>query len=276
MLRRAAAPACLVLAASFACAAADDAGGVRVISATIADQPIDGAALELTREGQPTLAAISDAQGRAALDSAALRDRAARLSVRKAGYAELLAQCPCDGADYALSPAMRSLDGLRVVLGWNDASLDLDSHLSFPGNHIYYERKNGDDARLDLDDTEHRGPETITVQRKHPGEVYTYAVHDFGHRQHPDADALARSRAQVYVYVGQTLVRTYTAPRQPGNLWSVFRIDGDGRFEDINRTGASRASAERIGVEIAQTDGAAADSDDDEHQDDANQANQRG
>lgn len=286
MLRRAAALALASIAiattaqARAASAAADPAvtgtGGVTVLSATVAGERIQGAKVGLRRTGAPSLDAISDVHGRAALDPAALRDPGARLSIRKPGYAELLAHCPCDGADYALSPAMDRLDGLRVVLSWSAAPADLDSHLSYPGNHVYFERKNGEDASLDLDDVERHGPETITVQRKHAGEAYTYAVHDFGNRDDPAADALARSQARVYVYVGRTLMRSYAVPQQPGNLWTVFRLDGAGRFEDINRLTAVRIAAERIGAQIAQAPAANADEAGHGDNDAAAQANRRG
>lgn len=270
------APARAASAAADAATLTANTGGVRVFSATVAGQRIQGAKIGLRREDAPPLEAVSDIHGRAALDPAALRDPGARLSIRKPGYAELLAHCPCDGVDYALSPVMERLDGLRVVLSWSAAPADLDSHLSYPGNHVYFERKNGEDARLDLDDVERHGPETITIERKHAGEAYTYAVHDYGHRNDPAADALARSQARVYVYVGRTLMRTYAVPQQPGNLWTVFRLDGAGRFEDINRLGAVRIAAERIGAQIAQAP--AANADDAGHGDDeaAAQANQRG
>lgn len=280
MSRRAIALICFLAIAVLAdsgTARAGDSGGITVLSATVADQRLEGAAILVQRAGRPTRSAITDARGHVALDTEALREPATRLSIRKDGYAELLARCPCDGLNYALSPAMQSLDGLRVVLDWGVAptGLDLDSHLSYPGNHVYFERKNGDDASLDLDDTDHHGPETITVQRKRAGAVYTYAVHDFGNRQNPAADALANSQARVYVYVGQTLVRTYSVPRQPGNLWTVLRIDGEDRFEDINRISASSAAAEGIGEEIAQAPGGV-DNGGAEDSEDAAQANERG
>lgn len=233
-------------------------GAVTVLSATVADQRIEAATVELRREGRDALSASSDAQGRAALDPDALRDPAARLSIRKPGYAELLAQCPCAGDSYALSPALASLDGLRVVLSWDAPGVDLDAHLSFPGNHVYFQRPRGAEARLDLDSADRRRPETVTILRRRPGEAYTYAVHDFGHRQQPEADALARSGARVYVYVGQSLVRTYAAPTQSGNVWTVFRVDGEGRFEEIDRIAASRAGAEALGAELERTPGQAA------------------
>ncbi len=252
-LLRTAATALLAWAAN--AGAADPEGAVTVLSATVADQRIEGASVELRRDGQAALAAASDAQGRAAFDPDALRDPDARLSIRKPGYAELLAQCPCDGKRYALSPALASLDGLRVVLSWDAPGVDLDAHLSYAGRHVYFQRPRGPDALLDLDAADHRRPETVTIARRLPGATYTYAVHDFGHRQQPDSDALARSGARVYVYVGQTLVRTYAAPAQPGNVWTVLRIDSDGRFEEIDRIAASRASADALGAELARAPG---------------------
>lgn len=268
-LRRAAAAAALAVLAAGAGAAEPDArpgvepaappaDGVTVLSATIADQRIEGARVELRREGRDALSASSDAHGRAALDPDALHDPSARLSIRKPGYAELLAQCPCAGDSYALSPALASLDGLRVVLSWDAPGVDLDAHLSFPGNHVYFQRPRGADARLDQDSADRRRPETVTIARRRPGEAYTYAVHDYGHRQRPEADALARSGARAYVYVGQSLVRTYAVPTQPGNLRTVFRVDGEGRFEEIDRIAASRAGAEALGAMLERASGQAA------------------
>ncbi|MGJ7904303.1 tetratricopeptide repeat protein [Lysobacter sp. 1R34A] len=176
----------------------------------------------------------------------------------------------CGGTARAFSPntdtGAASLDGLRIVLSWNAADADLDSHLSYPDRHVYFERKTGDDARLDLDGSGRdagagRSPETLTLLRKQAGYGYTYAVHDFGNRNHPAASALSRSGAQVSLYLGGQLLRSYAVPRdRPGNLWRVFRIDGEGRFEDIDRIDASTAPAERVDAELdrlARLDGAA-------------------
>lgn len=237
-------------------AALAQGSAIQVVSAIAADRSIPGASVSLQRADRRSLVVVTDAQGRASLDPALARDPQSRLVIGKPGYAELIAQCPCDVPAYALSPVMRSLDGLRVVLSWGDAAADLDAHLSYPGNHVYFERKNGRDARLDLDHSGPRGPETITVQRRHPGETYTYAVHDFGRRAPAAANALARSQAQVFVYIGESLVRSYRVPRdRAGNLWTVLRIDGEGRFEDIDAISTVALSAERIGDEIARTHG---------------------
>ncbi|SUD27464.1 TPR domain protein [Pseudomonas fluorescens] len=136
---------------------------------------------------------------------------------------------------YAISPVMENLDGLRVVLTWGQTPSDLDSHMIFPGNNIYFNNKTGTDAELDVDDTDSYGPETITLQKKHYGESYVYAVHDFSNRTNTRSTALSESQAKVFVYMGQSLVRTYYVPtNRTGNLWTVFRMTGNGDFQDIN------------------------------------------
>lgn len=66
---------------------------------------------------------------------------------------------------YAISPVMENLDGLRVVLTWGKTPEDLDSHMIFPGNNIFFGNQKGTDAELDVDDTDSYGPETITLQK---------------------------------------------------------------------------------------------------------------
>jgi len=59
-------------------------------------------------------------------------------------------------------------------------------------------------------------------------------VHDFSNESNPASSELANSEARVFVYVGQSLVRTFSVPRQAGNLWTVFRVNGEGEIQDIN------------------------------------------
>jgi uncharacterized protein YfaP (DUF2135 family) len=61
---------------------------------------------------------------------------------------------------------MRSLDGLRVVSSWGRSPADLDLRGVFPGNHVFFNRKLGAKANLDVDDTDSFGPETITSTRR--------------------------------------------------------------------------------------------------------------
>jgi uncharacterized protein YfaP (DUF2135 family) len=208
---------------------------LQVLSATVKDQAVAGASVILQRNGAQSVSATTDAHGRVSLDYGSADDANTLVIVKKNGYSTLVAKCPCEGMTYALSPVMHTLDGMRVVLSWGATPSDLDSHLVYSGNHIYFQSKQGDGANLDVDDTTSYGPETVTIERKRFGTSYVYAVHDYTDIGSPAADALSNSDAKVFVYVGESLVRTYEVPKHKiGNLWTVFRLSGDGEFEDIN------------------------------------------
>ena len=209
---------------------------VQILSATIKDQRIAGATVILQKNGSQSMTAATDAQGVATLaPEYADGDAGALVIVKKTGYSTLVAKCPCAGMTYAISPVMTSLDGLRVVLNWGAQPLDLDSHLLYPGNHIFWNHKFGTDANLDVDDTDGYGPETITLVKKHEGDTYVYAVHSFSDRGTPFMESFTNSRAKVFVYIGQSLIKTYYAPvGHKGKLWVVFTIDEQGEFHDVN------------------------------------------
>lgn len=220
---------------------------VQVLSATIKDQKISGASIILQKNGEQSVSAVTDAQGQANFDAGLLGDSASLIIIKKDGYSNLVAKCPCAGLTYALSPVMQNLDGLRVVLTWGDTPKDMDSHIAYPGSHIYWRSRRGADANLDVDDTNGFGPETVTLERKHQGETYVYAVHDYTDRNDPSTSALSASQAKVFVYVGESLVRTYYVPQnQPGNLWTVFRITGEGEFQDINTLRGVKVDAQDV------------------------------
>ncbi len=213
---------------------------IQVLSAVVRDQTIADANLILQKNGEKSASSTTDRQGNAHLASTFPDTEDTLLIIKKVGYSTLVVKCPCDHMSYAISPVMSNLDGLRVVLNWGAKPEDLDLHLAFPGNHIYWDKQTGSggpnvDANLDIDHTTGYGPETITVEKKHLGETYVFAVHDYTNRESPEKTELSRSRAKVLVYVGQSLVRSYYVPSGiAGNLWTVFRISGDGEFQDIN------------------------------------------
>jgi hypothetical protein len=132
---------------------------------------------------------------------------------------------------------MRSLDGLRVVLHWGANPRDLDSHLVYENQHVFFSQRKGKDANLDVDDVDGYGPETITIEKKHTGTRYVYAVHNFTDGERTRTPALSNTAdAKVFVYVGSSLVRTFRPPRgQAGNVWVVFAIGENGEFYDINQ-----------------------------------------
>ena len=208
---------------------------IEVLSAVVKDQKIADAEVLLQRNGAQNVVGRTNAQGQVTLTSEVADGADNLLIIKKPGYSNLVVKCPCKGMTYAISPVMENLDGLRVVLTWGQSPSDLDSHMIFPGNNIYFNSKTGTDAELDVDDTDSYGPETITLQKKHYGESYVYAVHDFSNRTNTGSTALSESQAKVFVYMGQSLVRTYYVPtNRTGNLWTVFRMTGSGDFQEIN------------------------------------------
>ncbi|HIH7718586.1 TPA: tetratricopeptide repeat protein [Escherichia coli] len=208
---------------------------IDILSATVKDKRIEGASVTLQRNGAQSVSGITNTSGSISLGTSFADNKDALLIVKKEGYSNLVVKCPCAGMTYALSPVMTNLDGMRVVLSWGEKPFDLDSHLIFPGGHIYFDSKEGTDANLDVDDTDSYGPETVTISKKHFGESYIYAVQDYSNKGLPNSNYLSASKAKVFVYVGSSLVRSYSVPAgKRGNIWTVFKLNPNGEFEDIN------------------------------------------
>lgn len=232
-----------------------DGPKIHLLDATIRDKPVAGAEVILQKNGEASVRGQSGADGRVTLPSipGGADDGSVSLIVKKEGYSSLVARCPCGGLTYALSPVLHSLDGLRIVLNWGARPPDLDSHLVYENQHVYFQTKTGKDALLDVDDVDGFGPETITIQKRHPGVRYVYAVHDYSDGQSRQTPNLSdKSQAQVFVYVGSSLVRTFRPPAgQKGNVWVVFAVGEDGEFYDIN-TFQDIASRDAVGEPLAQ------------------------
>lgn len=138
---------------------------IDILSATVKDKRIEGVSVTLQRNGAQSVSGTTNASGSVNLGSTFADDQDALLIVKKEGYSNLVVKCSCAGMTYAISPAMTSLDGMRVVLSWGEKPFDLDSHLIFPGGHIYFDSKEGTDANLDVDDTDSYGSETVTISK---------------------------------------------------------------------------------------------------------------
>ena len=222
---------------------------IDILSATVKDKRIEGASVTLQRNGAQSVSGTTNASGSINLGSSFADDQDALLIVKKEGYSNLVVKCPCAGMTYAISPVMTSLDGMRVVLSWGEKPFDLDSHLIFPGGHIYFDSKEGTDANLDVDDTDSYGPETVTISKKHFGESYIYAVQDYSNKGLPNSNYLSASKATVFVYVGGSLVRSYSVPAgKRGNIWTVFKLNPNGEFEDINSVTTANFNDTTLGV----------------------------
>lgn len=212
---------------------------VQILHATIKDKAIDNAEVILQKHGETSVKSNSAASGTAEFPNPfnGLDDPTMTLIVKKPGFSNLVVRCPCNKMTYAISPVMNNLDGLRIVLSWGKAPLDLDSHLVYNNDHIFFQSKKGTDANLDVDDMDSYGPETITVGKKHPNTKYLYAVHNYSENSPTKSPSLSNtSEARVFVYIGSSLVRTFVPPKgKPGNLWVVFGIGENGEFYDINK-----------------------------------------
>ncbi|WP_186368355.1 tetratricopeptide repeat protein [Yersinia rochesterensis] len=208
---------------------------IEVLSATIKDQKIANAQVVVQRNGEQSLTTVSDSAGKASYNGTYPDTSDNLVIIKKDGYSTLVAKCPCNGMSYALSPIMKGLDSMRVVLSWGLTPSDLDSHMVYSDNHLYFENKEGSNGNLDVDDTDSFGPETITLTKRENGQAYVYAVHDYSDLSEPETTNLSGSQAKVFVYVGESLVRTYYIPTgQKGNLWTVFRVNENGEIQDIN------------------------------------------
>ncbi len=130
---------------------------------------------------------------------------------------------------FSISPIL-PLGYVRIVLDWGDKPPDLDLHLVKTGEyHISYRNmKAAADgmAKLDRDDVNGFGPETITITQIDENANYQLYVHDFTNRDYPSSDALGKSKATIKVYGERNkLLEVFSVSRSyTGNKWNVFNI----------------------------------------------------
>ncbi len=130
---------------------------------------------------------------------------------------------------------------LRIVLEWDKKPADLDAHFEKEGGyHISYRdmTTSADGvARLDRDDRDGYGPETITVKHIDDRGKYRFLVHDYSDKNHPNATKLSDSKANVKVYGDNKLLNTFQiTPGTEGIFWQVFTIE-DGQVNPVNMIG---------------------------------------
>ena len=122
------------------------------------------------------------------------------------------------------------LGQIRIVLDWDNTPNDLDLHLEKVGQyHIAYHHKRvADDrsARLDRDDVDGNGPETITITDVDDNASYICYVHDFTNRNIPDSEKLSKSKARISVYNDNQLEFVLDIPvGVAGTRWDAFQLD---------------------------------------------------
>lgn len=133
---------------------------------------------------------------------------------------------------FSVSPRM-PLGSLRVVLDWSDSPLDLDAHLVKKGEyHISYRKmlvSADGTARLDRDDVDGYGPETITANRVDENSEYLFFIHDYSNLSSSSSESLSESKASIKVYGRDNeLLDVFKVPQnKTGTYWHVFRIVQD-------------------------------------------------
>ena len=89
--------------------------------------------------------------------------------------------------------------------------------------------------RLDRDDTNGEGPETITILKVDPKASYTFFVHDFSNGSSVKSKQLSESGAVVRVYGDNKLMNNfYIKADQKGTKWLVFELK-NGVVKEWNR-----------------------------------------
>jgi uncharacterized protein YfaP (DUF2135 family) len=227
-----------LLVALSAPAAAAPAFSVQILSATTKDKVVEGAQVTFQKDGQTSITATTDKAGKATAPNAFnLDDASVSMIVKKDGFSPLVVRCPCTGLSYAISETLgqQRLEAFRVVLNWGPTPSDLDLHAVYEDSHVFFSHKQGADSFLDVDDTTSYGPETITVNKRHPGAKYVFAIHNYSAGGRYGTDSLSSSQAKVFVYVGESLIKSYYVPtKRKGALWVLFALDDSGAVTDID------------------------------------------
>lgn len=84
-------------------------------------------------------------------------------------------------------------------------------------------------ANLDVDDVTSYGPETTTIYVRNTNKKYSFFIHDFTNRSSTSSTALSSSGAQVQIFIGNELKRTFNVPAgKEGTVWHVFDYDAAG------------------------------------------------
>ena len=133
--------------------------------------------------------------------------------------------------NFSMSPMLEA-GQTRMVLNWGPTPPDLDSHLLTPDiegstHHIYYGNVGSYTAvpyaKLDTDDINGYGPETITINQAFAG-TYTYYIKNFN----GGSDGLKNSGAVAQVYSGESCDATIieVPTDSDGVYWHVCDIDG--------------------------------------------------
>jgi len=206
----------------------------------INNEPVPGAEVHVAGT---EISVRTDAEGNFRIDGAPTGPATLEISAEDFATEQLKRNLIAGGETFVravLSPGLEE-GQIRLVLTWDREPKDLDAHLEgpLPGGekfHVHYGRrgdlKSREYVRLDVDDRNGEGPETITVLGVQPGQ-YHYYVHDYTHGDDPSSNALARSGAEVRLYYGGQVYRFRVKDDAVGNVWDVCTIEVTDESEAI-------------------------------------------
>lgn len=126
-------------------------------------------------------------------------------------------------------PKKVSYERIKIVLDWGANPKDLDANIITDGQRIYYKNQNIEGIRLDRDDKDSYGPETITLENPDSSKVYSYYVSDYSNDTNEFANYLSKSGATVVVYKNNDFYNSYSFDHPTNGItWHVFDIvNGD-------------------------------------------------
>ena len=145
---------------------------------------------------------------------------------------------------FSISPGLPP-GAIRIVLDWSKKPRDLDAHLvKMDSFHISYRNKKVSRdgvARLDRDDTDSYGPETITANRIDNNAVYNYFIHNYSNKNKSSDKNLSNSKASVKFFGGNNeLLGVFQSPlNKVGTYWHIFSII-KGQIVPLNEIGNSK------------------------------------
>lgn len=201
------------------------------------DEALEGAEIKIEGMGEFE----TDAQGRVIFDDPE-EDGVYPIQFKKEGFIPLKTEFEIAAGTifynrFAVSPLV-ARENMRIVLEWGRRPDDLDAHLEKTGDyHISYRnmRVSADgQAKLDRDDRESYGPETITIKKVDGQNHYRYYVKDYSNRDRHRSKQLSKSSALVRLYDHNGLIQEWRLKdKERGNIWEVFEIR-NGKVESVD------------------------------------------
>lgn len=139
---------------------------------------------------------------------------------------------------FAVSPVI-DRKNLRIVMEWGKNPSDLDAHLVKKGDyHISYRDMSvsqDGECKLDRDDRQSYGPETITIKDVDENGDYLYYVRDYTNRNKENSVDLSNSKVHVRIFDNSGMLKEWDIlSNKRGKTWKVFAIK-NGIIKDLNR-----------------------------------------